>query len=173
MADDQAVSAKFKETLDMADRCFAAENGEGFSFLRESLEELETLAERDFRDHADYKSIAKKLENGDALTPTELDNLKLFMVGDANYYLKYDDDFDRSKTELKRILDEIRELQPGNLNVDEKMHLGVLCGEASSVAKTAAFYFEQKERVRKFDEATRGGIDRESGKVLANILRGI
>jgi hypothetical protein len=173
MADDHAVSIKLKETLDMADKCFTAENGEGYSFLREQLEELETLAERDYRDHADYKSIAKKLENGDTLTPDELENLKLFMVGDANYYLKYDDDFDRSKTELKRILDEIRELQPVSLDVDQKMRLGVLCREASAVAKTTAFYFEEKERIRKFEKATRGGIDRETGKVLANILKGV
>jgi hypothetical protein len=41
------------------------------------------------------------------------------------------------------------------------------------VAKPAAFYLEQKDRVRKFEDATRDGIDSETAKTLAGILRGI
>jgi hypothetical protein len=85
--------------------------------------------------------------------------------------MKYDDDFERSESELKKILDEIRKLQASDLDVDGLMHLRVLCREACSVAKPAAFYLEQKERVGKFEEATRDGIDRESGRFLASVIR--
>jgi hypothetical protein len=173
MAENQEVSAKMKETLDLAARAFEAENSEGYEVLSEQLEELETLAQKSFRNHGDCQSIVKKLENGNPLTPDELKTLKILMVGDADYYLKYDDDFDRSKTELKRILEEIRTLQSSDLGVDGLMHLGVLCREACGVAKPAAFYLDQKDRVRKFEDATRDGIDRESGRILADILRGI
>lgn len=47
----------------------------------------------------------------------------------------------------------------------------LLCREACSVAEPATFYFEQKERVRKFEEATKGGIDRESGRFFADIIK--
>ena len=93
------------------------------------------------------------------------------MVGDAEYYLKYDDDFDRSESELKKILEEIRKLHSSDLDVDGLMHLRVLCREACSVARPTAFYLEQKERVGKFEEATRDGIDSESAKFLANIIK--
>jgi hypothetical protein len=173
VADNQDVSVKLKETLDLAARSFEAENSEGYDALGEELEELETLAKRSFEDHADYKSLLSKLENGKPLSPDELNTLKLLMVGDADYYLKYDDDFDRSESELKTVVEEIRKLQAGPLDVDGLMHLRVLCREASSVARPTAFYLEQKERVAKFDAATRDGIDPESGKFLANIIKGM
>lgn len=173
MAEKNGVSGKLKDMLDLASRCFEAEKSEGYEALREQLEELQTLAQESFRGHVDRGTIVKKLENGDTLTPDEFSSLKLLMVGDADYYMKYDDDFDRSESELKKIVEEIRKLQSSDLDADGTMRLGVLCREACSVAQPTAFYLEQKERVHKFEEATRDGIDRESGKMLADILRGI
>lgn len=173
MAENEEVSTKLGEALGLADRCFQAENSEGYQALDEQLEELETLAKKHFEGHANYKSLLSKLENGNALTPDELNTLKLLMVGDAEYYMKYDDDFDRSESELKKIVEEIRKLQSSNLDLDGLMHLRVLCREACSVGRPAAFYLEQKERLHKFEEATRDGIDRDSGKFLANIVRSI
>jgi len=40
-----------------------------------------------------------------------------------NKYLKYDDDFERSKSELGRILDQIRRLQSNDLDLEMLMHL--------------------------------------------------
>jgi hypothetical protein len=111
-----------------------------------------------------------KLQNGSALTADEMKTLRTLIVGDADYYLKYDDDFDRSKTELGRILDQLRRLSSGELDAEALMHLGVLCQEARSVLIPTGHYLEQRERVRRFEEATRGPIDREAGRVLAKIL---
>jgi len=171
MTEYPEVSKKMEEALNLAASSLQAENSEAYDALREGLEELETLAKRSFVNHTNYKSLLTKLDNGTSLTPEELNTLKLLMVGDADYYMKYDDDFDRSESELKRILEEIRKLQATDLDVDGLMHLRVLCREASSVAIPTAFYLEQKERVGKFEAATHDGIDRESGKFLANIVR--
>lgn len=173
MAENQDVSTKLKETLDLAARSFDAENSEGYDLLHEELEELETQARKTFQRHEDCRSLISKLDHGAPLTADELNTLKLMMVGDADYYLKYDDDFERSKGELKRIIGEIGKLQASNLDVDGLMHLRVLCREACSVALPTVHYLEQKERVGKFEAATRDGIDRESGKILANIVRSI
>lgn len=171
MTEYPEVSKKLGEALNLADGSLQAENSEGYDVLREKLEELETLTKRSFVKHTNYKSLLTKLENGTALPPEELSTLKLLMVGDADYYMKYDDDFARNESELKRIVEEIRKLQATDLDVDGLMHLRVLCREASSVAKPAAFYLEQKERVGKFEAATRNGIDRESAKFLATIVK--
>jgi hypothetical protein len=171
MADVQEFSIKLKDSLDLACRSFEAESSEGYGILGEQMEELETMAIAYLQDHEECKAIVKKLELGDPLTPGELETVKQFVVGDANYYLKFDDNFDRSKAELKRVLDEIRELLSKPMDLDEIMHLGVLCKEASSAAKPTAYYMEQKERVHRFEEATRGGLNVESAKILANILR--
>ena len=173
MAGNQDVSSKLKDTLDLAARSFEVEKSDGYHALQEDLQELETAARKSFQNHEDCKSLVSKLEKGAALSSDEMDTLKLVMIGDADYYLKYDDDFERSEGELKKIIDEIGKLQAGNLDVDGLMHLRVLCREASSVALPTAHYLEQKERVRKFEEATKDGIDGETGKALANIVRSI
>ena len=172
MAENHVVSTKLKDTLDLADRCFEAEKSEGYEALLEQLEELHSLTQETARAHAARGTLAHKLENGETLAPEEMNSLRVLMVGDADYYMKYDDDFDRSEGELKKIVDDIRKLQSGDLDADATMHLGVLCREACSVAKPTAFYLEQKERLHRFEDATRGGIDRETGKMLADILRG-
>ena len=171
MADTEGISTRIKEALDLSAQCFEAEKSEGYEVLSEKLEELEAAARVTFQAHEDYKSLLTKLDKGTPLSPDELNTLKLLIVGDADYYLKYDEDFDRSKSELKTILDEIRGLQSAELDVDGLMHLRVLCREAASVLIPTSYYLEQKERVQKFQEATRDPIDRESGKMLAHITR--
>ncbi len=171
MADDQGVSARTKEALDLAARCFETESSEGYEVLNEQLEQLESLARETFQAHTDYNTLVSTLEQGKPLTPDQLNTLKLLIVGDADYYLKYDEEFDRCKSELKRIVDEIRRLPLSDLDVDALMHLRVLCHEASSVLMPTSYYLEQKERLQKFQEATRGPIERESGQTLAHMIK--
>jgi len=71
--------------------------------------------------------------------------------------------------ELGRILDQLRRLSSGELDAEALMHLGVLCQEACSVLIPTRHYLEQRERVRRFEDATHL-IDREAGRVLAKIL---
>ena len=49
------------------------------------------------------------------------------------------------------------------------MQLGVLCQEACGVLIPTGHYLEQRERVRRFEEATQD-FDREAGRVLVKIL---
>ncbi len=171
MAENEGVLARIRETLDLAAQCFEAERGEGYAVLSQQLEGLEALARETFQDHTTYKSLVNKLEKGNPLTGDELNTLKLLMIGDADYYLKYEDDFDRWKSELKRIVEEIRKLQSSNLDIDGLMHLRALCREAYSVVTPTGYYLEQKERIRKFEEATRDPIDRESGGILEDMIK--
>jgi hypothetical protein len=170
MTTNEDVAAKVKQALDVAARCSAAETSDSYADLSEQLEEIESLAKLVLRSHASCGTLVGKLQNGSALTADEMKTLRTLIVGDADYYLKYDDDFDRSKTELGRILDQLRQLSTGELDAEALMHLGVLCQEACSVLIPTGHYLEQRERVRRFEEATRGVIDREEGRVLAKIL---
>jgi hypothetical protein len=171
MAQNQEVSDKLKEALEVADKCFKDENSEGYDALSEQLEELETLTRDSYEQHVDYKLLVDKLENGKPLTPEELSTFRRVIVGDAEYYLKYDDEFDRCRAESGKIVDEIRRLRSADMDVDDLMHLSVLCREATRALVPTGYYLEQKERLRKFQEATSQPIDRESGRMLADMLR--
>lgn len=171
MAGNEEITAKIKLALDVAGQCSAAATSEKYEILNDQLQELESLARQFVQSHADYRSLLGKLQKGSPLTADELKTLRLLIVGDADYYLKYDDEFDRWKGELGRIVGEIRRLQSGKLDVDGLMHLRVLCREACSLLNPTGYYLEQKERVGRFEEATRGPIDRDAGRVLADMIK--
>ena len=170
---DQDFAATVSEALDAAARCAGAETSDSYAILGERLDELETLAKRSLQSHVSYEPLARKLRDGTALTPDELQTLRSLIVGDAEYYLKYDDDFDRSKGELTRIVEQIRQLQSREPDAATLRHVAVLCREASTLLAATEHYLEQKERVQHFEQATRGPIDREAGQTLARFIEGM
>jgi len=101
---------------------------------------------------ASQNSRAIWIGGSESLGADELKTLRSLIVGNADYYLKYDDDFDRSKSDLGKILDQIRQLQSSEFDPETLMHLRVLCREASSALVPTVHYLEQKERVRRFEE---------------------
>ena len=94
----------------------------------------------------------------------------VLIVGDADYYLKYDEEFDRCKSELAKIVAEIERLKQGDLSVDALMHLNVLCREADSLLVLAQHYLESRDRVRSFEESTKTALDRDTARTLAKII---
>jgi hypothetical protein len=170
MADNQEVVAKLQQALAVAARCSTAETAANYEILNEELQELAALAKRESQSHADCAALTRKLRAGQALTADEMATLKLMIVGDAEYYLKYDEEFEQCKSSLSKILAKIQGLQANELGVDALMHLAVLCQEACSMLVPTEHYLEQKDRLSKFETATRGSIDRDTGRALANVI---
>jgi hypothetical protein len=171
LVDHQEVTTKLSEALNAAAQCSAAETVESYSALSEQLWELNSLLRQWLQSHIGYEPLLAKLQTGTTLTADELKTLRSLIVGDADQYLKYDDDFERSKSDLIRILDQIRRLQSSDLDLETLMHLRVLCREASNALAPAMHYLEQKERVQRFEEHTRDPVDRDAGRVLAGIIK--
>jgi CHASE3 domain sensor protein len=165
------VTAQMSEALSTAAQCSSAETIENYSHLAAQLQELDSLAARSLRSHAASQPILTKLQQGASLTSDELNTLRSLIVGDADQYLKYDDDFEQAKTELGKILDEIRALASPDSNLDSLMHLRVLCREAGSALGPVLHYLEQKERVRNFEEHTRGPLSADAARILSGIIR--
>lgn len=171
MADNAEIAGKMSEALNTAGQCSSTETIESYSQLAARLQELDSLAARSLRSHVASQPILAKLQQGASLTPDELQVLRLLIVGDADQYLKYDDDFEDAKTELKKILDEIQALASLDSNLDSLMHLRVLCREAASSLGPVLYYLEQKERVHNFEEHTRGPLSADAARILAGIVR--
>ncbi|MFN8457294.1 MAG: hypothetical protein U0401_21990 [Anaerolineae bacterium] len=55
--------------------------------------------------------------------------------------------------------------------LDSLIHLPALCAEAMRVLPDLAYYYEEQERARRFDEAIRGQLDRETRRTLANLIK--
>jgi hypothetical protein len=77
------------------------------------------------------------------------------------------------KTELGRILSQIQKVKTENLDVEALMRLRVLCREASSALVPSLRYLEQRDRIRRFEEHTRGPLSKNAGHILASIIKGM
>jgi len=171
VADNAEIAAQMSKALNTAGQCSSAESLENYSQLAAQLQQLNELAGRTLRSHVAYQPIVTKLQQGASLTPDELKILRSLIVGDADEYLKYDDDFEQAKTELAKVLDEIRGLASPDTDPEALKHLRVLCREASSALGPVLHYLEQKERVHNFEEHTRGPLSADTARILAGIIR--
>jgi hypothetical protein len=111
------------------------------------------------------------LQKDQPLTADDLKTLRSLIVGDADDYLKYDDDFGQAKGELARIVGEIGKLQSSEPSLEALMRLRVLCREAASALVPTVHYLEQKERVKNFDEHVRPRLDSDARHMLAQVIQ--
>jgi chromosome segregation ATPase len=165
------VASTIKKTLELASRCIQAETTDNYGFLSEQVEELEGQAREAFRSKMDIASLLPKLEKAKPLNVAELKTLELLIVGDAEYYLKYETELGNWKNQLQRVFAEIAKLQSSDLDVEGLMHVRALCREASEILPDIVFYLDAKERASKFQAATQGTIDPEGYRFLAEIVR--
>ena len=171
MADSHEIAALVSQVLDIASHCSLDETADNYSLLSEKLLELESAAGQFLRSHSAYQFIVTKLQQETPLTVDDLKILRSMIVGDAEEYLKYDDDFAQSKSQLGRFLDQIRQLQSNELGAETLMRLRVLCREASSALAPTVHYLEQKQRVRNFDEHMRDPLSSETRRMLTGIMK--
>jgi len=118
----------------------------------------------------EIKGVIGKLESGREITPEELKFIKLWIVGDAEYYVKLENNFNDWLLELKRIVGEINRMKDLELNVKNASHLRALLEDGKRVISDIAFFLEKKERIRNFEEATLE-IDKEERSLLIKLLK--
>ena len=174
MPDAKDVDAKINDAVRSADLAFKQERAENYRELQDMITHLESVARETFQAKLDvmYWSILEKLEDGHPLTAAEHNILELLMVGEAKYYLRYENDVENWRSEVKRLIEEIKRQQAAGLDeIDSLMRLRALCREALRVLPDLAYYFREKERVRQFEDATRDAIDVETRRALANLIK--
>jgi hypothetical protein len=173
VARDQEVVAKLQQALNTAARCASAETARNYEILSEELQDLRSAVTHSCRSHADCRSLLDNLRAGNSLSAEEMATLRLMIVGDADYYLKYDEEFRRCNDDLHRLLSELKGFEADELDLDGLMHLDVLCQDACKMLTMAGHYLEQRDRVRSFEEATQGPLDQETGRSLATVISGM
>ena len=168
--DTQNIAGKISTALDAAAQCATEETARNYDILSEHLGEIETAVGQLLRSHVAYRPLLAKLQQGGELAPNELQSLRSLVVGDADEYLKYDDDFEQSKKELNRILEQIRQLNAGEPDIEALKRLRVLCREGSNALAETSQYVQQKERVRNFEDHTRDALTDDVRRMLAGMV---
>ena len=134
--------------------------GELDQYLREYLQDL--------TGH-DVKKVIKKLKASDPITANDLEFNRLWLVGDADYYVKYENNFNDWTKELKRLMDEINSCNVDNPDAATVAKLRSLFRDASRVVADIFYYAEQKDRIKKFNDSTQD-IDSEERAIMVRLL---
>ena len=170
MSNVSDVTTNIGAVLEQASRCAATETSDNYGDLDAIVEALDGQAREAIQSHLDIPSLLQKLKDLKPLGPAELKTLELLIVGDAESFLKYETGLGRWKDEVNQLVAEIGQLQSSPLDVDGLMQLRAVCQELRRVIPDIVYYLDQKERTAKFQEATKGPIDAEGYRVLAEIV---
>lgn len=168
------VSSLIDGLLQVAGQALNTADSGGYNALISHLNALDSQAREALQARLEEHlwPIVEKLENDQPLAAAEQEMLQLLLVGDAKSYVKTESQVESWRSETRRLVEEIRRVQAEGLEgLDSLIHLQALCREAMRVLPDLAYYYEEQERARRFDEAIRGQLDRETRRTLANLIK--
>ena len=158
------ISEDFQEAADSG-------SGEAYSKLSGTLTKLDSeLREYSQKSAIDeMKAVLLKLKNDEALIGEDLGKLKSWIVGDAEYYINKEHNFDNWNADLRRLIGELKELWMEHPDAQRLLKLRSLARDALGAVADISFYVKQKESVEKFNAATKE-IGESERVVLVSLL---
>ncbi len=95
--------------------------------------------------------------------------MKLWIVGDARSYAKMENNFNDWVNEFKRLKTVLAEYEDKDLSKVQLLNIRGVFEDAARAAADIGNLLEKKERIKKFEEATKSpqGLDRE---ILVDVL---
>jgi hypothetical protein len=115
-------------------------------------------------------AIIGKLENNQPLNDAEKQTVKLWVVGDAEGYVKMENNFQDWREEYRRLLDVIAGWEGKTGSVQELVAVHGVLEDAIKVADAMAHYLEDRERVARFENAM-SNLTAEDKKFIAGMLK--
>lgn len=143
-----------------------------YARLATILSELEAQS-REYVQEAtksEINRVIKKLGSTQPLTGEEHELIKTWLVGDAEYYTKLENNFGDWLSELKRLTDEIEKTGGATSDFKTALHLQALLKDAIRTTWDIYHYLEHKERIDNFTESTQE-LDSEERNILIDILK--
>ena len=115
-------------------------------------------------------AIIGKLENHQPLTEAEKQTVKLWVVGDAEGYLKMENNFQDWLKEYRRLLEVIADWEGKTGSVQELVEVHGVLEDAIKVAEAVSHYLEDRERVTRCETVLRN-LNAEDNQFIAGMLK--
>lgn len=115
------------------------------------------------------KKVIAKLKGTETIGSDDLRQIRLWVVGDAEYYTRLENNFKDWQKELNRLVDEISRSRTDEPDTETAAHLRGLLLDGIRVLNNISFLAEEKERIAKFEEATRT-LEPDERALLVRIL---
>lgn len=170
------MMADFKEFYSRLNRSFSDADKAGDAGSYRRLATIFKEFEENLREHIQevtknqINGVIKKLESGERITSEELQYIRLWIVGDAEYYTKTENNFRDWLSELKRLVSEINKINDPQPNFEVAAKLRAILQDGIRLLPSIIFFLEQKARVSNFNEAT-AELDREEKELLVKLLK--
>jgi len=120
----------------------------------------------------DVAAIISKLEGNQPLSEAEKQTVRLWVVGDAEGYVKMENNFPDWLVEYQRLVDTIGDYEGKPGSVQELVEVHGVLEDAIKVADALAHFLEDRERVARFEKAIIQ-LNAEDGKFIAGILKSL
>lgn len=117
------------------------------------------------------RMIIDKLESNGRINAADLELIRLWIVGDAESYIKMENDFENWLTEFQRLQDEAAKMESYDMNEQDLFRAHGVLQDAVRLTYDIANYLENKERVQKFESAMGDGIDNDERSMMAQVLK--
>lgn len=168
MSDIKELSTRINRSFNDAEK---AKDAASYQRVAAIFSELEVQLREYIQDITkdEINKIIQKLETGKEITKEELKFIKLWIVGDAEYYVKLENNFNDWLSELKRIVNEINKINDSKLDFETASHLRAILEDGKRVIYDIAFFLEKKERIANFEESTLE-LDKEERDLLVKLL---
>jgi hypothetical protein len=114
--------------------------------------------------------IIAKLEKNQPLTEEEKQVVRLWVVGDAEGYLKMENNFKEWMEEYRRLQDVIAGYEDKAGSLQEMVEVHGVLEDAIKVADAIAHYIDDKERVTRFNNAMTD-LNAQDNKFIAGMLK--
>jgi hypothetical protein len=115
-------------------------------------------------------AVIGKLENNQSLTEDEKKMVKLWVVGDAEGYVKSENNFQDWLQEYRRLMDVITAWESKTATIQELVEVHGVLEDAIKLADAVAHYLEDRERVSRFENAITS-MNAEDNKFIAGMLK--
>jgi DNA-binding FadR family transcriptional regulator len=115
-------------------------------------------------------AIIGKLENNQPLDEAEKQTVKLWVVGDAEGYVKMENNFQEWLAEYRRLLEIIAAGEGRTGSVQELVEMHGVLEDAIKVADAVAHFLEDRERVARCAKAL-SNLTAEDNKFIAGMLK--
>ena len=115
--------------------------------------------------------VVAKLRSKQPLDQKEIDYIKLWIVGDAEYYVKLENNVQDWIKEIKRIVGVVVAVDHNEVDFEASSKLRAQLLDGMRVLGDIMFFLKQKERIQNFTESTQE-IDDQERDLLIMLLEG-
>lgn len=116
------------------------------------------------------EALIPRLNKNEAVTAADIDLMRLWIVGDAEAYVKEENNFDDWVTEAQRLIQQVGKTQSGSMDVTAMNELQGVARDGIKTLSNIENYLDSVERAHNFETSIKQ-LTKQSKQTLATILQ--